>query len=95
MGYRIDYKPVNKIRNLPQRHSRQLALTGMFFLLFLVLLARYAPDTVNLLREYLIPGENAVTVAAVEELCHNLGQGENFFSAMEVFCRHIGTGAAP
>ncbi|MBO7251144.1 MAG: hypothetical protein J6V25_00800 [Oscillospiraceae bacterium] len=41
MGYRIDYRPMRKVRNLPLKYSGLCALTGLFFLLFLILTNLY------------------------------------------------------
>ena len=89
MGYRVDYQPVKKVRLAEKRHSRVLALTGLCLLLFFLLVNSLWPQGAQTLREILIPGDAAVTTAALEDFAQELGAGETLRSALETFCRRI------
>ena len=89
MGYRIDYLPIRKVRNLEKRTSGIPALTALFFLLFVFLVFSFWPRGAALLREILIPGDPDVTVAALETFARELNRGENLSSAFEAFCRQV------
>lgn len=89
MGYRVDYQPVKKVRGAERRRSRVLALTGLCLIVFLILVNSVWPQGMELLRELLIPGDTAVTVAALEDLASELGAGEALSGALENFCRRI------
>ncbi len=75
MGYRVDYGPVRKIRGMEKRFSRPAALTGLFFFVFLLMTAFLWPEGVQVLRDLVVPGDPAVTAAAVEALTDDLRSG--------------------
>lgn len=89
MGYRITYEPVKKVRGAEKRHSSTAALAGLFFLVFLLLVNLFWPQGAQTLRELILPGDGAVTAAALEEFAEDLGSGLPIAAAAEDFCRRI------
>lgn len=88
-GYRIDYQPIPKLRTLPLRYNAKAALTGIFFFVFLLFAYSFHPDIRTMLEDVLIPGDNAVTVAAMDQLCADLRQQKDFLPSFQHFCRCI------
>lgn len=93
MGYRIDYKPVKKVRDLEKRFSRVPALTAVCLVLFLLLVNLFWQEGMAVIRGILIPGDPAVTVSALEGFALELRMGEELGSAFTTFCRRIIAGA--
>ena len=93
MGYRIEYGPVKKVRGMEKRISRKAALTGLCFLLFCILVGVFWPERVETLRNLLIPGDPAVTAAAMEELTAELQAGRDLTDSLMNFCLTVLEGA--
>lgn len=89
MGYRVEYETVRKVRRMEQKTARLPALTAGAFLLFLILVGSLWPKGKEVLREMLIPGDPAVTVAALEDLAQELETGAELGDALENFCRTV------
>lgn len=89
MGYRVEYETVRKVRRMEQRTTRLPALTAAAFVLFLVLVGSFWPKGKEVLREILIPGDPAVTVAALEDLAEELKTGTELDDALENFCQTV------
>lgn len=89
MGYRVEYGKIRKVRNLESRFSRKAAFTGMFLLSFLILVKVCWPQGSGLLQEILLPGDGAVTAAALDVFTEELRAGGSFLEAFTVFCRQI------
>lgn len=89
MGYRVDYQPVKKVRGVEKRTSRLPAMIGLCLLLFLLLVGEFWPRGAEVLRNLVVPGDPAVTVAALEDFALELKAGEALPSALEGFCRRI------
>lgn len=89
MSYRIDYQPMKKVRGWEKRTAPRSAMTAFCFLLFLVLTFALWPKGAQTLRALVIPGDAAVTVAALEDLAVDLREGESVQSALEGFCRQV------
>lgn len=89
MGYRIDYGPVRKIRGAEKRRVGAAALTGISFLLFLLLVNSCWPRGSQVLRGLVFSGNAAVTAAALEDFSVELQMGEELPSAIENFCRKV------
>ena len=69
--------------------SRVLLLTAVCLLVFLLLVNSFWPKGAEVLRSFLLPGDAAVTVAALEDLSAELRNGEDISSALESFCRKV------
>lgn len=89
MGYRVEYETVSKVRRMEQKTARVPALTAAAFLLFLILVVNFWPKGKAVLQEILIPGDPAVTVAALEDLAEELETGAPLSDALENFCRTV------
>lgn len=87
MPYRIDYGPMKKVRGAEKRRSPRAAL-GALCLLILLGLALW-PRGARALRAVLIPGDPAVTVAALENLAGELRSGADVQEALEAFCAQV------
>lgn len=87
MPYRIDYGPMKKVRGVEKRRSPGAAL-GALCLLILLALSLW-PRGAEALRALLIPGDPAVTVAALETLAGELRSGANVQKALEAFCAQV------
>lgn len=94
MSYRIDYQGPKKVRGAEKRRLGLPALIGLCFLLIIGAWAVW-PEGAAVLKELLIPGDNAVTVGALEEMAAGLGAGESLCAAFSGFCRQVmGIGGA-
>ena len=62
MGYRVEYDSVKKVRGVQKRTAGRLAMTGVFFLVFLVLVACFWPEGASILRDALLPGDRAAVL---------------------------------
>lgn len=89
MSYRVEYEPVKKVRNVEKRVVRVPALTASCLLLFLLLVNGFWSQGREVLREILLPGDAAVTAAALEEFAQELKMGEPLGDAVEGFCRTV------
>lgn len=93
MGYRIEYPCVKKVCHAEKRRSRRLAMTGILFVLFLGVTQAFWPEGWLYLQEALLPGDNAVTAAALENLSFELRSGADLQEALRQFCCSILQGA--
>ena len=89
MGYQITYDRgyvcKRKIR-ISTKRIKWYAVGAIFVILVLI----FALPTGRLwLRDLLLPGIEAVTVAALEDLVHNIQQGTPISDAMTQFCQQI------
>lgn len=89
MGYRVEYETVRKVRRMEQKTARVPAMTAAVFVVFLLLVYGFWPKGREALRQLLIPGEPAVTVAALEGLADELETGADLGDALENFCRTV------
>lgn len=94
MGYRIDYQPVKKVRDAEKRRSGSLPLTALCFLLFCLLVNWLDPVGAEVMRELLIPGDAAVTAAALDGFAEELKAGEELEDALKYFCQKLQEGEA-
>lgn len=90
MSYRVEYASSGiKRKQIRQRRDRTLLLTGVCFLIFLLIAGGFWPRGAQVLRNMLLPGDSAVTAAAWAELTRELHAGAPLGSAVENFCREI------
>lgn len=89
MGYRVEYQPVKKVRNVETRTSGIPALTALFLMLFFFLVCSCWPEGTALLRQILIPGDPDTTVMALEVFAQDLQAGEPLSEAFTNFCSRI------
>ena len=94
MAYRIEYDTgAGKYEIHPERKSLGPWLTAGWLALFLLLTHLFWPAGEAALRDFLIPGDDAVTVLAAKRLAENLKEGTTLVEAAEIFCRDILAGA--
>ena len=72
-----------------QKGNRVAALTAVFLALFVALTGAFWPRGKAVLQELLLPGDAAVTAAALEDLAAELSNGEEISDALESFCRKV------
>ncbi len=89
MGYRVEYGSVKKVRGSETRAPRAAAFTALFFLLFLLLVNTFWPQGAEMLRDIVLPGDPAVTAAALEEFTMELKDGAKLSGAFTAFCQRI------
>lgn len=89
MGYRIVYQPVPKIRRAESRRVRRAALTAVCFAVFVILVSVCWPEGAALLRDWMLPGDGTVTVAAMEDLTRDLREGQPLPDAWAVFWNRV------
>lgn len=93
MGYRIDYRPIRKIRGVEKRRSSVAALTALFLLVFVLIVNSTWSRGTEVLQKLIFSGDISVTTAALEDLAMELRAGEEVSSAVETFCRKVIQGA--
>lgn len=89
MGYRVEYQPVKKVRGAEKRRSRVLSLSALFFLILCILVSCFLPREAEVMKEVLIPGEAAVTAAALDRFAEELKMGETVRDALMHFCQLV------
>ena len=89
MGYRVEYGPGEEKGAGSGRLFRVGVMTAFCFAAFLLLVGTFWPQGARALREILLPGDAAVTAAALEELTQELKAGQGLGQALEHFCRMI------
>lgn len=89
MGYRVDYRPVRKMRRIERTRMRLPVMTAGFFLAFLVLVNSCWPRGRAVLREIMVSGNLETAANALETLAVQLRDGDKLSSAAEVFYDRI------
>lgn len=90
MGYRIEYGENGTAAYFVKKEGGHRGmLTIGFFLLFCVLTSTLWPSRWQLAKDYLIPGDPAVTKAAFSEMTQQLKDGESLEDAVVTFCREV------
>jgi hypothetical protein len=89
MGYRIEYDPGNGKYEVKSDKSVKILLILAGFAGMLLLIHHFAPESAGILRGMLIPGEDAVTVQAFENMTDDLRSGAALGEALEGFCRYV------
>lgn len=83
MGYRITYGPVKRKKEKPRRWPVWMA--GVAALAVFVRIMGWD----EVLLSFLLPGDPAVTAAALENMARSLGDGQGIAEAITGFCREI------
>lgn len=90
MGYRIDYdKGTSNFEIRKETPWRFPVLVTVCFGLFILLSSFLWPEGMEFIREIAIPGDNAVTVRAFEQLTNDLRSGASMTDAVTAFCREV------
>ena len=94
MSYRIEYnRHIDKYEVVPMYSKRFPILLGGAFGLFLLGTMLFWAQGAELLRSVLIPGEDAVTVAAFRTMRDDLRSGAGLRDAVYAFCSYVLHGA--
>lgn len=93
MGYRIDYPQGIQAQRKQKRSSKVIPFTILFFLLFLFCTVRFWQQGVETLQKFLLPGDAAVTAAALQDFTQALKTGESLSNAFAEFCQQVIHGA--
>ena len=90
MGYRIEYESHGDVRKpLKLRHSRA-NISIIVLVLALVAGAMAIKHTgLTWVQEVLLPGDPAVTAAALENMVDNIKSGDSIPEAVATFCQQI------
>ena len=92
MGYKIQYNCVGR-----KLESKKKSKAGIFagLLVLLLVIAAVTVKSVGLqwVREVLLPGDPAVTAAALEGFVLDIKEGDTLVDAITAFCQEIVNGA--
>lgn len=90
MGYRIVYGPTEERFHKAAGGSVRLRTMVAVILVLFSLTVRFTwQEGTDILREYLLPGEQTLTQAAFSELVVDLREGEHLKDALTAFCQRI------
>ena len=89
MGYRIEYSGGTAVEKPVLRHKR--GKRTIVFAASVLLMAAFMlwPMGHRCVRDILLPGDEEVTAAALNDLVQDLSAGEPIGEAVESFCREI------
>lgn len=90
MGYRITYASFGEENKMPANKRRNSVIAAGILVAALILGAFAVKHTgLRWVQEYLLPGDPAVTAAALEGFAQDLKEGESIKDAITTFCREI------
>ena len=89
MGYQIRYENPASIQLLNRHTSRRWVLAGMLLLLLLTTVFSLWPQLRQTVIYAVLPGDPAVTAAAISELTGDLRSGRNVSAELKDFCLDI------
>lgn len=86
MAYRVQY-------SAPERRKIGLAwTTAVFLTVFVLLVGLFWPEGANVLRDLLIPGDPAVTAAALEQFAAEMRGGTSWREALTLLWQRVAVG---
>lgn len=88
MSYQVVYPGGQEKQPKKKPTAFVLMLCGCI-LAFVLLTARFWPEGAQAMQKLLLPGDAAVTAAALEDFAGELQAGEQLSGALENFCRSI------
>ena len=90
MAYRIDYSAGRtQRRTLRQRIFTPVTKSTLFILALIAGAVTIKVIGLTWVRDVLLPGDPAVTAAALENMTDNLRSGDSLLDAVTTFCREI------
>lgn len=92
MGYRIEYQPVIKTYRQERKKTAALIL-GCIAMLCCTTAVLFYEEGITQLQSWFIPGDDAVTTAAMGEMLTSLQKGTPILTAFKTFCHAIWDGA--
>lgn len=90
MAYRIAYENIGPKK---QKRSNRVKVLSSIIVICGVLAVVLHSLQLPWVQKLLLPGDSAVTAAALEGLAENLSQGKPLGDAITVFCRRVINGA--
>lgn len=94
MGYRIDYGSMKTSKRKDKlSFTGIMAMTAGFLVLFVLLTSVFWSSGRQKLRDFLLPGDPAVTGQALETMVSQLKDGESISEAVGAFCQEVLDGA--
>ena len=98
MGYKIMYASFGEEKKMPKGRGSWNKVAALLLVAVLLLGAMTVKNKgLRWVKDYLLPGDPAVTAAALEDMVTDLREGDSLFDAVTAFCREImahGTKAA-
>ena len=88
MAYRISYDGVGKYR-LKNKNKRKGIYSAVFVLLLVFVAISIKVSGLTWVQEVLLPGDSAVTAAALEDMVTDLRNGDSLYEAIKAFCQEI------
>lgn len=90
MGYRIEYGSQGELRKPLKSKRSYSAIAATICVLALVAGAITVKHTgLTWVQEVLLPGDPAVTAAALENMVDNIKEGDSIADAVTTFCKEI------
>jgi len=86
LAYRIDYRPVKKIRRAEKKHSAVPAFTALWLLVFIILVCFCWPEGLEAVRSYLHLQNRW---EALESTVRTLQEGDSLMDAAEAFSKFL------
>lgn len=90
MAYRIDYGPL-KYHSKKKKSIHWVLYASAVMVLLLIGMNLFGAR--NAIAKNLLPGDPAVTAMALDNMVHNLREGETFGQVFTCFCQEILNGA--
>ena len=88
MAYCITYESVKKPKSRFRLGRKGWVAIALVLVLVLGAMA-VKSSGLDFVKTYLLPGDPAVTAAALEDMAEDLRQGESLFAALREFCEEI------
>ena len=90
MAYNIRYVSFGEEKKQPKdTQLRNRIVAGLLVVVLLIGAMTIKLGGLRWVTEYLLPGDPAVTAAALEGMVLDLREGENLYDAVTAFCREI------
>jgi len=90
MGYQIHYESVGRIeKTKPEKHRISGVLAVVMVCVLVIGAVAVKTGALPWVKDYLIPGDPDVTVAALQDMVAGLQSGEALGEAITAFCREI------
>lgn len=96
MNYQIIYntKNIDNIRRVNKYRKLPVYICTVTVIILAVIIFSN-PNSLSAVRDYLVPGNDAVTKSAFFELTENIKEGESMSAAITTFCQRVIGNAAP
>lgn len=90
MSYRITYTSFGEEKKMPESKRKWTGVAAAVLVMVLVIGAIAVKNTgLRWVQTFLLPGDPAVTAAALEDMVEDLKNGDSLGEAVTAFCREI------